>query len=127
MIRLLLDQGLPRSTALKLRELGWDVVHVGEIGSSRATDQEILQRGRTDGRVVVTLDADFQRILVLSAQRQPSVVRVRIEGLDGEALAALIESIGPAIESAVRDGALVSVTKGAVRIRHLPLGRRPRS
>jgi len=52
-IRLLLDQGLPRSTALKLRERGWDVVHVGEIGSSRATDQEILQRGRTDGRVVL--------------------------------------------------------------------------
>jgi len=34
---------------------------------------------------------------------------VSIEGLDGEALAVLIESIGPAIESAVRDGALVSV------------------
>jgi predicted nuclease of predicted toxin-antitoxin system len=126
-IRLLLDQGLPRSTVLKLRERGWDVVHVGEIGLSRATDEEILQRGRIDGRVVVTLDADFQRILVLSAQKEPSVVRVRIEGLDGEALAALIESIRPKIESAVRDGALVSVTRGAVRIRHLPLGRRPSS
>jgi predicted nuclease of predicted toxin-antitoxin system len=126
-IRLLLDQGLPRSTALKLRERGWDVVHVGEIGLSRATDEEILQRGRIDGRVVVTLDADFQRILVLSAQKEPSVVRVRIEGLDGEALAALIESIRPRIESAVRDGALVSVTRDAVRIRHLPLGRRPSS
>jgi hypothetical protein len=43
--RLLLDQGLPRSTAGLLSQGGWDVVHVSEIGMSRADDREILREG----------------------------------------------------------------------------------
>jgi predicted nuclease of predicted toxin-antitoxin system len=42
--RLLLDQGLPRSTAALLGQAGWDVVHVSEIGMSRADDVDIPQR-----------------------------------------------------------------------------------
>jgi len=37
--RLLLDQGLPRSAASLLRQTGWIVVHVSEIGMSRAGTQ----------------------------------------------------------------------------------------
>jgi hypothetical protein len=32
MIKILLDQGLPRSAAFLLRKEGWDVVHTGDIG-----------------------------------------------------------------------------------------------
>jgi hypothetical protein len=62
-MKLLLDQGLPRSAAMLLREGGIDTLHVGEIGLAAATDNEILQRGRQEERVVVTLDADFHALL----------------------------------------------------------------
>lgn len=58
-MKLLLDQGLPRTTAALLRAQGIDAVHVGEIGLAAAADALILEQGRRDGRVVVTLDADF--------------------------------------------------------------------
>lgn len=44
MKRLLLDQGLPQSTGGLLAQAGWDVIHVSDIGMSRAEDSDILQR-----------------------------------------------------------------------------------
>lgn len=58
MIRLLLDQGLPRSAVRILREHGLDAVHVGDIGAATATDAEILDLARRQHRIIVTLDAD---------------------------------------------------------------------
>lgn len=121
MIRLLLDQGLPRGTALHLRREGWDVVHVGEIGMSRATDQEILDYARHENRVCVTLDADFHALLVLGSEQSPSVVRIRIEGLQAIAMAELLIRIKPHIQSAAEQGALITVTETQVRIRRLPV------
>jgi predicted nuclease of predicted toxin-antitoxin system len=87
MIRVLLDQGLPRGTVPRLCAEGWDAVHVGEIGMSRASDIEILDCARHENRVCVTLDADFHALLVLGSEQSPSVVRIRIEGLQAVAMA----------------------------------------
>jgi predicted nuclease of predicted toxin-antitoxin system len=70
-VKLLLDQGLPRAAAAELAALGWDVVHVGEIGMAAATDQEILRRALAEQRAVVTLDADFHTILALENASAP--------------------------------------------------------
>jgi len=121
--RLLLDQGLPRSTAALLGQGGWDVTHVSDIGMSRAGDTEVLQRARADSRVCVTLDADFHSLLAAGGERGPSVIRIRKEGLDARALAALLEAIWPRLEDALDSGALVTVTERSVRVRRLPIVR----
>jgi predicted nuclease of predicted toxin-antitoxin system len=41
-MKLLLDQGLPRSTVSQLSKTGIEAVHVGEIGMAGAEDAEIL-------------------------------------------------------------------------------------
>jgi len=51
-------------------------------------------------------------------------VRVRREGLDASALAALLQAVWPGIESALIAGAMVTVTDRSVRIRRLPIGKR---
>lgn len=124
MKRLLLDQGLPRSTGAILARAGWDVVHVSEIEMSRADDVDVLERARTEQRVCVTLDADFHALLAVSGETTPSVVRIRKEGLDANALAALLETVWPDVEDAVVAGAVVTVTDRSVRIRRLPIGKR---
>lgn len=74
-MKLLLDQGLPRSAASLLRAAGVDTVHVGEIGMSAVSDSAILAQGQAEQRVVVTLDADFHALLALSGATAPSVIR----------------------------------------------------
>ena len=123
MKRLLLDQGLPRSAATLLRQSGWDVVHVSEVGMSRASDADILRRARAESRSCVTLDADFHSLLATSGEHSPSTIRIRKEGLDAAALTALLQGIWPRIEDVLDNGALVTVTEQSIRIRLLPIVR----
>lgn len=123
MKRLLLDQGLPQSTGGLLAQAGWDVIHVSDIGMSRAEDSDILQRARAEQRICVTLDADFHALLATSGERGPSVVRVRKEGLDAGALAALLRAVWPGIETALAEGAMVTLTDRSIRVRRLPIVR----
>ena len=60
---------------------------------SRADDTEVLRRARADSRICVTLDADFHSLLATSGERGPSVIRIRKEGLNATALAALLQTI----------------------------------
>ena len=78
MIAVLLDQGLPRTAAGLLREIGWDAQHVSERGMSQAEDVAIIEVARQEGRVVVTLDADFHALLAVSGAQGPSVLRIRM-------------------------------------------------
>jgi predicted nuclease of predicted toxin-antitoxin system len=120
-MKLLLDQGLPRSSASILRYANIDTIHVGEIGMAMAEDKEILEYGRQQQRIVVTLDADFHALMALSAANFPSVVRIRIEGLRGEGLAALIQRILVEWGEELELGAVLSVDERRMRMRRLPL------
>lgn len=122
MIRLLLDQGLPRSTVRHLAERGIDACHVADIGSSHAADHEIIELAQGQGQVIVTLDSDFHRLMAVSDASAPSVIRVRQEGLRGADMAALIQQILTRVGDQLADGALVTVAEGRVRLRRLPLG-----
>ena len=120
---LLLDQGLPRSTGIHLSPAAIEAIHVGDIALATASDATILDYAREHGLIVVTLDADFHAQLALSGAARPSVIRIRIEGLRAEDLAALLL---PVLRSCAEDlilGAMVSVTEAGIRIRCLPLVR----
>jgi len=120
-MRLLLDQGTPRSTARHLAAHGIDAVHAAAIGLSTATDSQILDHARTDHRVVVTLDADFHALLALSGAAVPSVVRIRREGLRGDALASLLSEVVSRVREQLDSGAMITVTERAVRVHRLPV------
>ncbi len=120
-MKLLIDQGLPRSTAALLRDIGIDTLHVGEIDMTTAADADILARGHAEKRTVVTLDADFHAILALSGANSPSVIRLRIEGLKAKELMDLLQRVLRGCSNELASGALVTVQESSMRIRRLPL------
>lgn len=120
-MKLLLDQGLPRSAAVVLRARSIDAVHVAELGLSAAPDEAILERSHETQRTVVTLDADFHLLLALARATSPSVIRLRIEGLRAAALADLLESVLSQCSADLEAGAAVTVQAKRLRVRRLPL------
>jgi predicted nuclease of predicted toxin-antitoxin system len=119
----LLDQGLPRSTVAHLAAAGVAAQHVGVLGMATASDQQILDLARQNNSVVVTLDADFHRLLAANKATAPSVVRIRLQGIKGDALATILLEVIKVVGSELVAGAAVSVTSSRLRIRMLPIGK----
>jgi predicted nuclease of predicted toxin-antitoxin system len=119
--RVLLDQGCPHTAAQLLNAQGWDVVHVSDVGMSRADDVDILDWARKNQRVCVTLDADFHTHLALQEASAPSTIRIRIEGLKADAFAKLLLREWPRIEEFLDKGAVVTITEKSTRLRALPI------
>ena len=120
-MKLLLDQGLPRSAAGLLNAADFDTIHVGDIGYATADDEAILAKAREEARVVVTLDADFHTLMALSGANGPSVIRVRLQGLRAPALVDLLLYTIEQCRNDLDTGALVTVQRGRIRVHHLPL------
>lgn len=118
---LLLDQGLAPGAAEALRSLGFDAIHVVEIGMDRADDAAILEFARNHSRICITLDHDFHSHLALTGRGDPSVVLLRVEGLDAAGQSELIRTVYVQSESALLEGAAVSADAKTIRIRRLPL------
>jgi len=121
-MKVLLDQGLPRSAAQLLRDVGIDSIHVGEINFSTESDSAVLSKAREQQRIVVTLDADFHALLATTSSSAPSVIRIRIEKLQGPAAADLIRKVLIQCHEDLLKGAIVTVQSRGIRIRRLPIG-----
>lgn len=121
MKRIVLDQGLPATAALILRDDGWDAVHAREIALNEATDGEILDYAARESRVVITLDRDFPQILALTSAARPSVVLIRQQRLRAPDLAALLASTWRDHENTLEQGCVLKVGARGTRVRRLPL------
>lgn len=120
-MKVLLDQGLGHPVAQMLQVAGHDAQHVGSLAMATATDAEIVAFARTQGRAVITLDADFHSLVAVSHARDPSVIRVRIEGLRAEAMARLLTRILDQLSVEIDRGSLITVDEHGARVRSLPL------
>ena len=93
MRHVLLDQGLSPIAAALLRAGGWDALHVMECGLDRAEDAEILAFALRESRTCITLDHDFHAHLARAQAAGPSVVFVRLEGLESSDQVDLIRTV----------------------------------
>ncbi len=88
-----------------------------------AKDSEILKYSENNKRIIVTLDSDFHTLLALNADSQPSVIRIRIEGLKANNYLPLIQMVIAQCNDDLDKGCVVSVQETQLRIRHLPIGK----
>lgn len=120
-MKFLLDMGLSPRTATFLRDLGFDAIHLREQGLQRLPDEEIVQKALLEARIILTHDLDFGRIVSLSKRQYPSVVTFRLSVMQATVVHQYLQEVLHRFSAELDEGALISVTDQAIRIRLLPV------
>ena len=58
-MKFLADMGISPKTALFLRTLGYDSLHLHDHALDRLSDVDILKKARNEKRILITHDLDF--------------------------------------------------------------------
>ena len=113
-MRLLIDSCVWSPAAGELRAAGHDVSSVSEWDADPG-DEEILRRGNSENRVMITLDKDFgELVFVLGAPHRGILRLVGIRARDqGRVVLRVLAEHGEQLEQ----GALIVAESDRIRIR----------
>jgi predicted nuclease of predicted toxin-antitoxin system len=122
-VRFLIDANLSPRVAALLEGAGFEAIHVVDVGLVTAADEAILAYAATNELVIVSADTDFGELLATSRGAvRPSVVLLRsADHLTPDQQAALLVANLPAVADELKTGALVSIARGRLRMRSLPV------
>jgi predicted nuclease of predicted toxin-antitoxin system len=121
-LRFLVDMPLSPALAVWLRKQGHDAVHAVESELERATDNQIIDHARLEGRTIVTADLDYPRLLVLARTVNPSLILFRDgDWNDADVIVRMDEILRALSENDVAGSIIVVERGGRVRRRRLPI------
>jgi predicted nuclease of predicted toxin-antitoxin system len=120
-MKLLVDMNLSPRWVPFLAASQLDAVHWSMVGPVNATDTEIMAYAREHGYTVLTNDLDFSAILAATNGTKPSVVQIRSDDLNPNAIGPLVVNAVNQLAVQLQSGALVSVEPHRTKVRILPL------
>ena len=119
----LVDANLSPRVAAQLTSVGHMSRHVGDCALAEARDAEILVYAVEHGLVVLTADTDFGTLLAATSASSPSVVRLRSQDhlTPDQQVDQLLANLAT-VEGDLAAGAVVTLGRGRLRVRALPIG-----
>jgi predicted nuclease of predicted toxin-antitoxin system len=120
-VKFLADMGVSMSTATSLRDAGHDAVHLRDEGLLKLEDSEILDKARSESRIVLTFDLDFADLLAASGEKLPSVIIFRLRNQTPSSVRPRLFEIVSECETDLNAGAVVVVEETRYRVRRLPI------
>jgi len=120
-MKFLADMGISPGTVDFLRSMGHDAAHLREEGLERLPNSAILEKARSEGRVLLTHDLDFGELIAASGAALPSVIVFRLRDMRPANVNHHLRAIIDNHPESLDHGAVVSVTEGRIRTRLLPI------
>jgi predicted nuclease of predicted toxin-antitoxin system len=117
-MRFLADENVSRRVVERLRADGYDVMSIGEAISG-ASDRQILDAARAEGRILITEDRDFGELVIRQRLEVQGVILLELDRLsNAEEAASVAEVVSTHVDKL--SGNLVVVEPGRTRVRPLP-------
>jgi predicted nuclease of predicted toxin-antitoxin system len=118
-MRFLIDMPLSPTLALWLRQQGHDAVHAGEMGLHQAPDVLILEYARGEGRIVLTADLDYPRLLALTKAQQPGLILFRGGDYNERECVERLGQVFERVPPQVLQNSIVVIERSRIRLRSL--------
>ncbi len=116
-MRLLLDENLSPRHAASLNIKGYAAISVAEANLCGASDEAVRDFAVREGRILVTLDADFGNIRRFSPANTPGVIWLRLARPTEARIAAALERAVLALSEHDMQGRLAVVDDDKIRLR----------
>lgn len=114
-MRLLVDESTGKRLATLLADAGHDTVFAGDVMPS-ATDDDVLARAESEGRILISDDKDFGELIVRLGKPVTGFILLRTASTNPEIRFGVLAKILSEIDV---KGKLVVVKEGRIRIRKL--------
>ena len=120
-MRFLFDENMPRSFPKILRELGYDAIHVSDVGLTSTKDRIIVSFAEKTGDVMITFDLDFTTIVATENLPFPSVITFRLPELNQIDFRIIMSQHLESLLIPLERGALITINERGIRIKYLPV------
>ena len=121
-MKFIADMGVSPLTAKKLKEAGYDAVHLSEQGLMRMPDSQIMAKAKQESRIVLTFDLDFTDLLAASKDNLPNVIIFRLKKTRPSFVNSRLFTVLSECTENLKKGAIIIVEDHRYRVRNLPLG-----
>lgn len=120
-MRFLVDMNLSPRWVDVLVAAGLEAAHWSMLGPRNAPDAEIMGYARIHDYIVLTHDLHFGAILAATQGDKPSVVQIRADDVNPEAIGSHVVAAVRQVRADLETGALLTVDPDRARLRILPL------
>jgi len=120
-LKFLIDMPVTPDAAPHLRAAGHDAIHAVDLGLARSSDTELLAVARREGRIVITADLDYPRLIALQQADRPGVILFRGGAYSDREMLALLDRVLARASTLDLEHSIVVVDRTRIRRRALPI------
>ena len=120
-MRFLADMCISPRVIAFLRDKGHDGLHLRDDHLERAKDPVVLEKARSEERILLTHDLDFGELMAASSYRLPSVIIFRLRDMRPHRVNEYLQRIISDHSESLEKGVIISVTENRIRVRLLTI------
>ena len=122
-MKFLIDNALSPVVSDGLKKLGYDSIHVREIGLHKSDDKDIFERALQEDRTIITADTDFGYLLSKWNKNRPSVIIFR-KGSERDPIKQINlmkANLQDELLELIETGSIIIIEPTRIRARALPI------